>query len=191
MLFVVKGTEADAISEDSEAAQIPGESSLVFEESHTSMNIRNLSAIFKNVAENMTALTRDLQTKVQTFGEKLHSQTSDMLSKLMGGIQRPDEDVFNAKLQSLTQQLESLKTNISLLNIGLDNFNQSSREKAQQDLTRSMEKLQEAFSPLIRIFQGTLAGGVESMRNAMAPEVHKIKRLVSLAESKDTTLETP
>lgn len=199
MLFVVKGTEARALSHESNGAPIRDGGSSVFEEPvlyNHPMNIQNLSAIFQHVAKNMTSLTREIQEQMQTFQANFNDQAvlvRDHLSGLLQGIQGSNDGISKLTMPSITGQLEILKRNISQLEQHFRpiNFNQTSGEKMHQDLTQGMEQLQQLFGPLLQLFRGTITEGVENLRKSMGPGVHEIRRLVSLSESTDTPLETP
>ncbi|XP_078388783.1 uncharacterized protein LOC144670179 [Cetorhinus maximus] len=200
LLFLVKGTEARALPDESDVT-------LSFDKSTHSSSVEvaspstqnsNLSIIFERVAENMTMLTREIQKQMQTAEKNLVEQAGmvrDTLTSLFERIQGPTEGISKQNTLSITQQLELLKKNISQLDLNFRpiNFNQTLDENAYQDLRQNIEQLQKVLGPLVNFFHETITGGVENLRKSIAPGVHEIRKLAIpiLAESADMTSETP
>lgn len=181
MLFVLKEAEAHALPDAAEDIPTSQENTLVSVPAHGQIHLQNLSAIFKQLAQNMTSLTREIQERMQTFQTSFSNQTAKMkehLASLLQEVQRPNEGISKLSIPSITQQLEMLKRNFSQLqmNIRPIQINQTSSERMQQEIS-------EVFVPLFQFFQGTVTEGIENLRKAMAPKVHEIKKLVALAES--------
>uniref|UniRef100_UPI00398E3230 apolipoprotein A-IV-like n=1 Tax=Pristiophorus japonicus TaxID=55135 RepID=UPI00398E3230 len=185
MLVVVKGIEAHAI---------PGEPEPLLELAKPMMVIQNLSAIFENLPQNITFLTRKLQQRIETLGANFEKQAGmirDRLSSMFEQLQEANENISKQNGLSIIQHLEILKKNMSQLDMSRmpANSSQPFEETMRQELIQKMEAIQEVFGPFMSALRGTFSEGVENLRKSISPGIQEIRKLVSASETMATQVD--
>ncbi|XP_060703019.1 uncharacterized protein LOC132829685 [Hemiscyllium ocellatum] len=189
VLFLAKGMVARAFPVESDTGPTHGEILLTdINFANTSMNIHDPSPILKELAQNMTLLSKEIQQQMQTLSINLHDQTNMVRETLSSLLERrPDFP------EGITQHLENLKENFNQFNLNFTTvpLKQISGEGVYQEFTQNMDHIQQLFGSLVQLFHGKFAEGVDTVRESVAPAAYGIKRLVELSKAAKPSAETP